>query len=71
MSENSNRKRSVFWYALPAILSIIGGIKAYYILRHDDESKAKNCLILGIILFASYIGYYLVFSIMLDMFEFS
>ena len=71
MSQNSSRKRSVFWYALPAIFCIFGGIIAYFILKQDDESKAKNCLLLGIILFVFYIGYYLVFSIMIDMFEFS
>ena len=71
MSQNSSRKRSVFWYALPAILSIAGGIIAYFILRHDDESKAKNCLWLGICLFVFYVGYYVVFTIMIDTFEFS
>ena len=71
MSQNPNRKRSLAWYALPAILSIVGGIIAFFILRHDDESKAKNCLWLGISLFAFYVGYYLIFSLMIDMFEFS
>ena len=71
MSQNSNRKRSIAWYALPVILSIIGGIIAFFILRHDDETKAKNCLWLGISLFAFYVGYYLIFSLMIDMFEFS
>lgn len=71
MSQNSNRKRSIAWYALPAILSIIGGIIAFFILRHDDETKAKNCLWLGISLFVFYIGYYIIFSLMIDMFEFS
>jgi hypothetical protein len=71
MSQNSNRKRSLAWYALPAILSIIGGIIAFFILRQDDETKAKNCLWLGISLFVFYIGYYIVFSLMIGMFEFS
>ena len=71
MSENSKRKRSVVWYALPAILSIVGGIIAFLILRHDDETRAKNCLWLGISLFSFYVGYYLIFSLMIDMFEFS
>ena len=71
MSQNSNHKRSIAWYALPAILSIIGGIIAFFILRHDDETKAKNCLWLGISLFVFYIGYYFIFSLMIDMFEFS
>lgn len=71
MSQNSNRKRSVVWYALPVLLSIIGGIIAFFILRHDDETKAKNCLWLGISLFVFYIGYYIIFSLMIDIFEFS
>lgn len=71
MSHNSSHKRSVLWYALPALLSIIGGIIAYFVLRGDDESKAKNCLWLGICLFIFYVGYYLIFSLMIDMFEFS
>ena len=71
MSQKKKKKRSLAWYALPAILSIVGGIIAFYLLRHDDISKAKNCLWLGISLFAFYVGYYLIFSLMIDMFEFS
>ena len=71
MSENSSRKRSVLWYALPALFSIIGGVIAYFILRQDDHSKAKNCLWLGIILFVFYFGYFVFFSIMIETFEFS
>ncbi len=44
------RPRSNFWSLLPIFLSLIGGIIAYFILRHDDPKKAKNCLYLGIIL---------------------
>ena len=68
---NSSRKRSVVWYALPAILSIIGGVIAYFVLKNDDETKAKNCLWLGICLFIFYVGYFLVFTVMIEMFEFS
>ncbi len=71
MSQNSKKKRSVIWYSLPVILSIIGGVIAFFILKHDDESKAKNCLWLGICLFVFYIAYYLIFSLMIDRFEFS
>ena len=71
MSENIARQRSKFWYILPIFLSIIGGVIAYFAIRQDDPSKAKNCLWLGIILFASYVAYYFVFSLMIDMFEFS
>lgn len=71
MSENPIRQRSRVWYLLPIIFSIFGGVIAYFVVRHGDPSKAKNCLWLGIILFASYAAYYVVFSLMIDMFEFS
>ena len=41
------KKRSPLWYELPLILSIIGGIIAYYKIRKDDPKKARNCLIIG------------------------
>lgn len=71
MSNNFSGQRSRFWYLLPISLSIIGGAIAYFAIRQDDPTKAKNCLWLGIILFASYVGYYLVFSLLIDMYEFT
>ncbi len=71
MSQNSTRNRSVLWYILPAVLSIIGGVIAYFILKNEDPSKAKNCLWLGIILTSFYAAYYVVFAIMLDTYQFS
>ena len=44
------KPRSNFWFLLPIFLGLIGGIIAYFVLRHDDPKKAKNCLYLGIIL---------------------
>ncbi|HET6516813.1 MAG TPA: hypothetical protein VFG25_01145 [Nitrosopumilaceae archaeon] len=70
MSE-STKQRSRFWYVLPIIFCIFGGVIAYFIIRWDDPTKAKNCFWLGVILFISYISYYVVFSLMIDMFEFS
>jgi len=46
------RKRSSLWFLLPIFFNIIGGIIAYFIIKDDDPSKAKNCLWLGIILSA-------------------
>ncbi len=66
-----NKEKSSFWYVLPLFFSIIGAVVAYYILRKDDPTKAKNCLWIGICLLAFYLAYYLIFSVMLDMFEFS
>lgn len=44
------RIRSRWWYLLPILFKIIGGVIAYFILRDDDPKKAKNCLWLGITL---------------------
>jgi len=35
---------------LPLIFAIFGGIIAYFKIKNDDPKKAKNCLILGIVL---------------------
>ena len=66
-----NNVRSPFWYVLPLVFSIFGAIIAYFILRQDDKTKARNCLWLGIILFIFYAGYYVVFSLMIEIFVFS
>jgi len=44
------RPRSNWWFLLPIFMGLIGGIIAYFVLRHDDPRKAKNCLYLGIVL---------------------
>jgi len=44
------RERSNWWFFLPIFLGLIGGVIAYFVLRHDDPKKAKNCLYLGITL---------------------
>ena len=44
--------RSNWWFLLPIFLNICGGVIAYFVLRHDDPQKAKNCLILGAVLLA-------------------
>lgn len=36
-------------------MQFIGGIIAYYALRQDDPIKAKNCLLLGIVLTAVWV----------------
>jgi len=45
------RKKSSLWFLLPIFFNVIGGVIAYFIIKDDDPSKAKNCLWLGIILF--------------------
>ncbi len=44
------KPRSNLWFLLPIFLGLIGGIIAYFVLRQDDNKKAKNCLYLGIVL---------------------
>ena len=50
-SRGLQRPRSNWWYLLAILLTPIGGIIAYFAIRGDDPSKAKNCLIIGFILF--------------------
>ena len=42
-------RRSGFWYLLPILFGIIGGVIAYFVIRQDDPIKAKNCLKIGIV----------------------
>ena len=44
------KERSKAWFLLPIFFGVIGGIIAFFILRHDDPRKAKNCLYLGLAL---------------------
>ena len=44
----SEKPRSNLWFLLPILFGVIGGIIAFFILRHDDPHKAKNCLYLGL-----------------------
>lgn len=57
------RTRSRWWFLLPIILNIVGGVIAYFVLRHDDPSKAKNCLILGAALLAVSIATNMLFGV--------
>ncbi len=54
MSENLDRykKRSAWWFLLPIFFTIFGGLIAYFAIRSDDSKRAKDCLLLGTILFA-------------------
>lgn len=46
------KRRSSFWFLLPIVFNVIGGIIAFFIIKEDDPRKARNCLYLGIILAA-------------------
>ena len=54
------KPRSNAWFLLPIFFGVIGGIVAFFILRQDDLSKAKNCLYLGIA--------FMIFGIILNIF---
>ncbi|MGA9228848.1 MAG: hypothetical protein WBV92_01730 [Nitrosotalea sp.] len=46
------KRRSSFWFLLPIIFNVAGGIIAFFVIKEDDPKKAKNCLYLGLILAA-------------------
>ena len=46
------KQRSSWWYILPILFGIIGGIIAYFAIRKDDREKAKKCIYLGLIMLA-------------------
>ena len=50
-SPSGHTMRSRWWYLLPIFLDIVGGVIAYFVLRSDDPQKARNCLLLGAVLF--------------------
>lgn len=63
------RPRSNWWFLLPIFMGLIGGIIAYFVLRHDDPRKAKNCLYLGIILAVIGFGLNILFAAQLSELE--
>jgi len=62
---HQERERSSWWFLLPIFLGLIGGVIAYFVLRHDDPKKAKNCLYLGIVLAVIGIMINLIFGVQL------
>ena len=44
------RRRSNWWFLLPILLGVVGGLISYFVIRSDDPCKAKNTLYLGIAL---------------------
>ena len=55
------KRRSNWWYILSIFIAPIGAIIAYFVIRGDDPEKAKNCLIIGAIIFV--IGFVMGISI--------
>lgn len=54
------RRRSSWWFLLPILFSIIGGVIAYFVIKEDDPKKAKNCLLLGAILTAIGLAFFFI-----------
>lgn len=54
------RRKSAWWFLLPILFSVIGGVIAYFVIKDDDPKRAKSCLWLGIILAAIGIGMVLI-----------
>ena len=48
----ARRYRSRLWFLLPLFGNVVGGLIAYFAIRHDDPDKAKNCLLVGLLLLA-------------------
>ena len=44
------RKRSNWWFLVPILFGIIGGIIGFFALKRDAPEKAKKCLYLGLVL---------------------
>ena len=60
---NPVKKRSPLWYELPLLFSIIGGLIAYFMIRKDDPKKARNCLLLSVIIIVVPLVIFLSFQI--------
>jgi len=54
-------RRSAAWYLLPIFFTWLGGLIAFLVIRKDDPKKARNCLILGIILVLIYFIFFGIF----------
>ena len=50
-------KVSNWWYLVPIIAGLFGGIVAYFAIRPRDKKKAKNLLYVGIAIFIITVGY--------------
>ncbi|HSB56363.1 MAG TPA: zinc ribbon domain-containing protein [Nitrosopumilaceae archaeon] len=57
------KARSKWWFLLPILFHVIGGVIAYFVVRDDDPKLAKNCLWLGIIISAIEIAFVAAFWI--------
>lgn len=47
LASNSGVKPSSFWYLVPFLFAILGGIIGYAAVKDDDRGMAKDLLLLG------------------------
>ncbi|HET8719695.1 MAG TPA: hypothetical protein VFM64_01725 [Candidatus Nitrosotenuis sp.] len=55
-----SRRRSGWWFLLPILFNVIGGVIAYFVIREDDPKRARDCLLLGVILTAISIAVFVI-----------
>jgi len=48
--ENETKRASSWWYLVPILFSILGGIIAYSAIRKEDQVKADGCLCIGVLM---------------------
>ena len=53
---SDGKKSSRVWYLLPITLSIVGGIIAYFGLRHTDIQRARKTLLFGFVTFVLFVA---------------
>jgi cytochrome bd-type quinol oxidase subunit 2 len=68
------KRRSAWWFLLPILFNVIGGVIAYFVIKEDDKKRAKDCLLLGIILTAIWLALFFIplmigISLMPDMYS--
>lgn len=49
-TQTSANKTSAAWWLLPILLTWVGGLIAWLVIREDDKAKARSLLILGIVM---------------------
>lgn len=59
---------------MPILFNVVGGVIAYFVIKEDDGKRAKDCLLLGIILTAIWLALFFVpfaigISLMPDMYS--
>lgn len=68
LTEKASKKTSAAWWILPFLLGWVGGLVAWAIVRADDKAKARNLLILGIVMTFVWILLYVVLYWVLGLF---